>query len=370
MPISEVPSARPMFHGIQVLRGVFSVLVVCHHMGVHAETYWHHDWLGGLFNQSTYRVDFFFVLSGFVLWTAHHSEAGRHGAWLGFIGKRLWRLYPLLVVLTLVKVVLLWLVPGRSAESYDLQPSLLALPQKSFPVIVAAWFLPSEIYFTLVLTAALALPRWASLPVLVIWAVGLFSVGILADVAPSTYGAGFFLHPFAVEFAAGALAADCVRRSAAGSKVSGILLSCLALTGLVAGALNHSWVAEHSVFWQKFFWAVVFSVGIGGFALWEQSVPAQNWHLKDVFCVGRASYSIFLSHGIALMGLSFFMKSRFAGLGGVWLDLLLLLMVWVSVLVGLAVWKYVERPLQRWLFVCSSSVLPRACNFCRIEKRA
>lgn len=359
MSDSEAPSARPMFHGIQALRGVFSVLVVCHHMGVQSENYWNHEWLGGLFSESTYRVDFFFVLSGFVLWTAHCAEAGRPRAWLGFIRKRLWRLYPLLLVLTMVKVLLLWLVPGRSSESYELLPSLLALPQKPFPIIVAAWFLPFEIYFTLALAACLALPRWASLPVLLTWAAGLSLAGLILGVVPSTHGTGFLLHPSVLEFAAGALAAECVRRQIGGGRLPGMLLFGIALAGFAAGASDHSWVAGHPVLWQKLFWALVFSVGIAGLTLWERSVKAQNWRFKDVFLLGRANYSIFLSHGIVLMALSLFMNSRFANLGGGWLDLLLLLMVAVSVFVGMIVWRYIEMPLNRWSLF-SSAAQPRA----------
>ena len=218
MSLSASSPARPLLHGIQAVRGLFAVLVVCHHIGVQSAHYFGHDWMGGFFNQSTYRVDFFFVLSGFVLWTAHQAEAGRPGAWLGFLGKRLWRLYPLLVVLTLLKVLLLWLIPGRDAGSYNLLPSLLALPQNSFPVIVAAWFLPFEIYFVTALAACLALPRRASLPALVTWAVMLSAAGFFLGIRPSIHGVGFLIHPFVLEFAAGALAAECVRRQPGGRR--------------------------------------------------------------------------------------------------------------------------------------------------------
>jgi len=350
MSLSASSPARPLLHGIQAVRGLFAVLVVCHHIGVQSAHYFGHDWMGGFFNQSTYRVDFFFVLSGFVLWTAHQAEAGRPGAWLGFLGKRLWRLYPLLVVLTLLKVLLLWLIPGRDAGSYNLLPSLLALPQNSFPVIVAAWFLPFEIYFVTALAACLALPRRASLPALVTWAVMLSAAGFFLGIRPSIHGVGFLIHPFVLEFAAGALAAECVRRQSGGRRPLGMLLCGVALGGLVFGASNHAWINASSVVWPKLFWAAVFAIGLAGLALWERSVALQNWHLKDFLWVGRSSYSIFLSHGIVLTGFFSLMRPRILGLNGIWLDGLLLLMVPASVLVGVVVWKCLERPLARCNF--------------------
>jgi peptidoglycan/LPS O-acetylase OafA/YrhL len=145
MSLSETPT-RPLLHGIQAVRGFFSLLVVCHHVGVHSQRFWDHDWLGGTFNHSVFRVDFFFVLSGFVLWAVHRAEAGSIGTGLSFLRRRLWRLYPLLFMLTLIKVLLLWVFPGRSPESYQIIHSLLALPQTNFPVIVSAWTLSFEVF--------------------------------------------------------------------------------------------------------------------------------------------------------------------------------------------------------------------------------
>ena len=99
--------------------------------------------------------------------------------------------------------------------------------------------------------------------------------------------------------------------------------------------------------WQKLFWAVVFALGLGGLALWERAVPTEVWRLRDVLGLGRASYSIFLSHGFVLMVVFVLMRPDTFLLNSAGMDVLLLLAVLLTVVFGLAVWKWLECPLTR-----------------------
>jgi peptidoglycan/LPS O-acetylase OafA/YrhL len=339
-------TARPFLHGIQTMRGIFAVLVVCHHVGVHSTRYWSQEWLGSMFNHSTFRVDFFFVLSGFVLWAAHREDAGKPDAMRNFILRRFWRLYPLLITLSLFKVLVLYFIPGRSASCYQIIPSFLALPQTSFPLIVSAWTLSFEMFFMTILAVCLVLPKKWVLPTLLTLSVLLGVSGMLLGIRPAISGLGFLTHPFILEFAAGVAAAECVKQSS--SRSIGIILCSLAATGLLIGSCQYFWLASKPVMWQKCFWAVVFASGISGLALWERSCLVDRWRLKDHWNLGRASYSIFLSHGFVLMAVFAVVKPQMLGNDPLWINLFLLLVVAVSVLFGQAVFKWLERPLNRW----------------------
>lgn len=335
-----------MLHGFQAMRGIFALLVVCHHIGVHAARYWDYDWLGGLFYHSTFRVDFFFVLSGFVLWAAHRAEAGQSGGAPRFIWRRVWRVYPLLVTLTLFKLLLLVLVPGRSLESYQIIPSLLALPQKSFPVIVAAWTMSFEVFFIAIMGVCLLLPKKLVFPALLTVGGLLVGTGVALDITPAISGPGFLVHPFILEFLAGVVAAEWVRQR--GSRPWGISLCAVAFGGLVVGNLQHAWLISLPVLWQKMFWAAVFSLGLAGLALFERSVVPGKWRLKDQWNLGRASYSIFLAHGFVLMAVFALFDPQMLGNDPLWMNLFLLLVAALAAVFGVAVWKWWERPLGRW----------------------
>lgn len=346
MPFPEATPRPEFLHGVQTMRGIFAVLVVCHHVGVHASRYWTQEWLGSMFNNSTFRVDFFFVLSGFVLWAAHRTDASKPDATRGFLLRRFWRLYPLLITLSLFKMILICFIPGRASNAYQVIPSLLALPQSSFPVIVSAWTLTFEIYFMALLAVCLAMPRKWVLPALLTVAVLLSVGGALLGIRPAIFGIGFLTHPFILEFTAGALAAECVRLKS--SKVWGMLWCGIAAVGLFIGASQHGWLISQLVIVQKIFWALVFVLGLGGLVLWERSSSAGRWRLKDHWNLGRASYSIFLSHGFVLMAVFALVKPQMLGNDPLWINLFLLLVVAVSVLFGQAVFKWLERPLNRW----------------------
>jgi len=299
-----------------------------------------------MFNDSTFRIDFFFVLSGFVLWTAHRTDAGAPSAVRNFFLRRFWRLYPLLITLSLFKGLLLCVFPGRDITSSQVIFSLLALPQSSFPLIVSAWTLSFEMYFMVVLALCLALPRQRVMPAMLALAVLLAGAGLLLGIRPAISGAGFFTHPFILQFAVGALVAEYVGRRR--SRPCGILCSGIALLGLVIGASQHDWLASQPVIGQKLFWAAVFAMGIGGLVLWERSCPAERWWFRDHWSLGRASYSIFLSHGLVLMAVFDGMGPRLLDHNPLWINCFFVLVVVMAVLFGLAVYGWVERPLTRW----------------------
>ena len=346
MSLPETSIRPALLHGIQTMRGIFAVLVVSHHVGVHASRYWSQEWLESMFNQSTFRVDFFFVLSGFVLWAAHRKDVGGPDATRGLLLRRFWRLYPLLITLSLFKIILICFIPGRASNAYQVIPSLLALPQSSFPIIVAAWTLSFEVFFMVILAACLAMPRKWVLPTLLTVAVLLAVGGVLLEIRPAISGVGFLTHPFILEFAAGALAAECVRQK--NSRAWGVLLCGAAAVGLFIGASQHNWLISQRVIEQKLFWALVFALGLGGLALWERSCAAERWWLKDRWNLGRASYSIFLSHGFVLMAVFAVVKPQMLGNDPFWVDVFLLLVVAASLLFGLVVYQWWERPLMRW----------------------
>ncbi len=299
-----------------------------------------------MFNYSTFRIDFFFVLSGFVVWTAHRADAGAPAAMRSFLLRRFWRLYPLLITLSLFKGLVLCVFPGRDITSSQVIFSLLALPQSSFPLIVSAWTLSFEMYFMVALALCFALPRQRVLLALLALAVLLAGAGLLLGIRPAISGAGFLTHPFILQFAAGALVAECVgwRRS----RPCGMLCSGIALLGLVIGASQHDWIASQPVIGQKLFWAAVFAAGIGGMVLWERSCTEERWWFRDHWGLGRASYSIFLSHGLVLMAVFHILDPQLLDRDSFWINCFFVLVVVVAVLFGLAVHGWVERPLTRW----------------------
>src|SRR5690349_1149576 len=93
--------AKPRFASLDCLRGLFASMVVFHHMVDYTSSPVVHN---NFFRYSNLFVDFFFVLSGFVISYSYSSFPTRESL-QRFYKKRLLRLYPLHFFLLLVFVL-------------------------------------------------------------------------------------------------------------------------------------------------------------------------------------------------------------------------------------------------------------------------
>ena len=84
------------------LRGIFSVLVIAHHHNAFKESFFYDNFF--VINSSLF-VDFFFVLSGFVIALNYINRVNTSGDFLTFMKKRFIRLYPLLFYTEVVFVI-------------------------------------------------------------------------------------------------------------------------------------------------------------------------------------------------------------------------------------------------------------------------
>jgi peptidoglycan/LPS O-acetylase OafA/YrhL len=84
------------------LRGIFSIMVIAHHHSAFKESFFYDNFF--VINSSLF-VDFFFVLSGFVIAVNYLDHLNDGRAFLGFVKKRFIRLYPLLFYTEIVMIV-------------------------------------------------------------------------------------------------------------------------------------------------------------------------------------------------------------------------------------------------------------------------
>jgi peptidoglycan/LPS O-acetylase OafA/YrhL len=152
--------------GVQALRAVAALMVVAYHAvdqwtthrpGYAAGDYWPNGSAG---------VDVFFVISGLVMTISVHRNGGRpHAAWI-FFKDRIIRIVPLYWIITTFKIVAVLGAPGL-AERTRLDPGYVAgsyalLPVRDWtgvirPVLPVGWTLTYEMFFYILIVAALLL---------------------------------------------------------------------------------------------------------------------------------------------------------------------------------------------------------------------
>lgn len=97
--------SKPRYEILDGLRGVAALMVVCFHL---FEVYSHGDSTQQIINHGYLAVDFFFVLSGFVVGYAYDDRWDRMSVG-GFFKRRLTRLHPMLILGTFIGLLLYYL---------------------------------------------------------------------------------------------------------------------------------------------------------------------------------------------------------------------------------------------------------------------
>ncbi len=158
-----------MIRSLQACRCVACLLIVLHHTsnGIFAlPKYFDGKPLGNIFDLAEAALDYFFVLSGFVIVYVHGKDIGRLDRLWPYVRKRLTRIYPTYWVVTLLLLPVFFVAPqfGRGFER-DLSGivcSLLLVPQPGHgPIVGVAWTIVYEMVFYAVFATLIANRRWA-----------------------------------------------------------------------------------------------------------------------------------------------------------------------------------------------------------------
>ncbi|WP_423141936.1 acyltransferase family protein [Parablastomonas sp. CN1-191] len=195
---------RPKLDVLQAGRGIAALLVVLFHANVifTAAKYWGHEaWPG--FRMGHAGVEFFFVLSGFIITHIHLGEVGKPSALPRFALKRLVRIYPAYWAALALVIATLFASPaadaGASRAPMALLQSALLVPTAESPHLKVAWTLRHELLFYLLFAALLA-NRRLGLAVLGLWFAG---CAVWSVVGADTFPGSFYLATFNLLFPMG-----------------------------------------------------------------------------------------------------------------------------------------------------------------------
>ncbi|WP_343638659.1 acyltransferase [Roseateles sp.] len=154
------PAHAPRLASIEAARALAALAVVLMHAThlMRVPQFSGHVALGGMFDFGYVGVDFFFVLSGFIITYVHHAELGRGaGRWPGYLWKRFVRVFPIYwLVLAMTagpSIAARWLAgrtPVSELGAQDIPGTLLLWIGGHEPAYVGvAWSLQYEVLFYL-----------------------------------------------------------------------------------------------------------------------------------------------------------------------------------------------------------------------------
>lgn len=322
-----------VIQSLQVFRGVAALAVVAHHavlstgafVGVVPEP------IKSILGGGYLGVDFFFVLSGFIIMYAHMNDSPSIGNVRRYASKRLVRIFPPYLPLSLGMLLVYAALPGFSesgGRDYSLLSSLLLLPADQPPALSVAWTLVHEIQFYAVFLLFYLSGRWL-MGFLLLWA----GVILFSNLALSP--TGWVRYPLSlmnIEFMFGVLAAWVVKGS--GLRVAP---SWWLAAGVTLALAMLALMSPDNLRFVRLAFAFGLALVVVGFALLERG-RTLPWPAL-LLLLGNASYSIYLIHNPLLS-----VTQRLAG--KLELDWLMALVagVVVSVLAGLIYYGLIERP--------------------------
>lgn len=337
MPFMSGMRFQSRLDGIQALRAIAALLVVCFHLHAAAMSETGSSGLFRIFQRGEIGVDLFFVLSGFIItWSALQKPGLTPQA---FLAARFWRVVPpywAALLAYLCAFLGLALVTGDMSRLPDLAAllrSVLLLPVPDHIVIVA-WSLALEVlFYGLFALTWFRADKRIFFGALGIWAIAAF----ISEYLGLSEGAGLILHAAVPEFLIGVALAWTVLRIRSRGHFPALVLG-VALVGLAAsGSLDPiEQSAGRSI-----------AFGLPAALVIYGAVGIRSIMPKWVLILGDASYALYLLHllvfyvtarGVEMLtGVNVYAHP--AGLLG-----LLIFAIGVAV----AAHHYAEKPYQRW----------------------
>ncbi|WP_377299738.1 acyltransferase family protein [Rhizobium sp. SGZ-381] len=240
-----------------------------------------------------FGVNFFFVLSGFIITTVHWRDLGVPEAVPHFLVRRLSRIYPPLWAALALSVALMVLMRTAPVSVLDILFAVTAFPLRlSEPLLAVEWTLRHEILFYLLFLIAILRP-WLGLALLAVWAALPYVLVNIDRHDPLAV----VVSPYNTLFLFGMISAWCYMKTQM-SKISslGLLGSGIALFALC-------WLVDVSIEGGEHT-AVLLVYGVASAAMLTGMVQAERLGALRagpvIIWLGDASYSIYLVHFLAI----------------------------------------------------------------------
>ena len=339
--------------GVAAARGIAAALVVLVHASdmLSGPKYFGRLPFDGTFRFANSGVDFFFVLSGFIIYHIHRQDIGHPRRAGAYAWKRFARIFPTYWVVLAGLGVILIFSPEKDASITspgNIVASIFLLPRLQDPILGVAWTLRHEVLFYL-LFGMLLLNRTAGRLVLALWAalIGWNIAFFWVTGAPWFQGLAGYLpfRIFNIEFFFGMGVALLVSRGPAWRPRSLLVLGTLLFftNGMIVSfgpVVPIEWPPRQLTYALAA--AMILYGLVGSERAGTLKVPA------SLFAVGTASYSIYLTHLIAIMILQQVLL-RIRPFVPLTLDVSFVAIAAIAIAGGVVFSRLVEQPLLRLL---------------------
>lgn len=352
---------------VQVLRGFAALFVLLFHGSLNSIEYFHtKPLLASIWNYGFTGVEFFFVLSGFIITYIHMKDLASGSGWKRFLRKRFTRIYPIYwVVATVMLCYYLFIkmegqgisvkITGPADLLYLLQCYLLFPMDASHKNFInVAWTLSYEIWFYLVFAGCIVMGFRKSIWLYFTWG-ALILLKCYTHIGDASPALNFILNPMILYFLTGCFVAWLIKQDRIKLNPTLFLLlpAVFSLLLWIYAAFTGSVLDELR---RDLNYYYIF-MGLFGSLLWaaasldlqSKSTTPSRWLLL----MGDASYSIYLIHPAVIMlcyKIAAWGTHQFSiDVSYVTANIVFAITVLLSLLTGIALHLLIEKPLLSFL---------------------
>lgn len=295
-----------MFNGLQIARGIAAILVLLAHTTKNSERFYAPAF-GNFFSFGVIGVDFFFVLSGFIIYWAHQFEPTGIEASKLYIKKRLIRIYPPFILLSLALYFLYIYYPSISKgdRAIGLITSIFLIPTPPLePALSVSWTLMHELLFYFIFLTYFYSRKLFPF-ILIFWIGSMISAYFSnLDGLLKTY----FLNPYNLEFLIGVFGAWIVIKEK--HRPWHLALGVIIFLCFVFVINDQIYSRYEPNFWNCLLKGIGFMLIITGLCAVDNKVTYPKFFLF----IGAASYSIYLIHNTCIAALNRIAQKIYASL--------------------------------------------------------
>ncbi|WP_414568635.1 acyltransferase family protein [Nostoc sp. CCY 9925] len=338
---------------LQVYRGIAAILVVLSHGNRILTRELDQNTLLQIFHFGWIGVDFFFVLSGFIIFYIHQYDIGKPNKLKSFISKRFIRIYPLYWIV-LTSKILASIFTNYKDTIYptgagELLKAFLLLPQD--PAILntnfigVSWTLSYEIFFYGLFAALIVFNKKICRVIIFAWiAAVILNLFNLLPIGKN-FLLMFIFDEHNLEFVLGCLAAYTISKSKFKFKTSliyaSIFMLVLSVINTKYGEFDISGIPPLVGYGLPFTLLIIGSVYL------EMSSKI-NVPLILIY-LGDASYSIYLTHGFLLSNVGKILDALVRKSEIVYkltnFNIIVFITIVIAVAMGCLIHTYLEKPL-------------------------
>ena len=318
----------------------------------------YNEWLWfGLFERGFAGVDFFFVISGFVIVYTSQAYIGRPETLRTYLTKRIIRVYPIywltIALMTVLMGVSLLLRPNgvgkMVANRWPGLDTILLTPHHATLNIVS-WSLSHELFFYLLFACLIVSRKGWTIPAFFL--AGSLYMAITKQVyidGQCTIWEYFWFNPLNAEFALGALAGYIFLRH-----------TLTTAQGIGAAVLGMVWLYGFGDTLNEFFGERLLHYGVASLLILVAVLAYE--HLRRptlpawIISIGDASYLIYLIHTPLLLPFTRLLTRLFPTYSSVGVPLACFALIGVVTYLSIVTHRLIEKPLMRYL---SARLLPK-----------